>query len=245
MKECSKALARRLADSRFLRRYFRGAGLDVGGGHDPLALYAEFFPLVTSIQTWDRGDGDAQHLPGVADESYDFVHSSHCLEHLLDPFQGLASWFRVLKQGGYLVVTVPDEDLYEQGKFPSTFNADHKHTFSICKTKSWSPRSINVTALLARLGDRAAVERIELLDDTYRLSLPRYDQTATPVAECGIEFVVRKRAHGETGESWRRMPAQQPRRDVRMILNQYRSDHDQLKLNNGNMPPYTDEGEIK
>jgi len=245
MKECSKSLARRLADSRFVRRYFRGQGLDIGGGPDPLALYVEFFPLVTGIRTWDRKDGDAQDLTGVADGQYDFVHSSHCLEHLVDPRAGLRNWFRVLKPGGHLVVSVPDEDLYEQGTFPSTFNADHRHTFTICKHGSWSPVSINVVDLLAALGDSAVVERIELLDATFRHSLPRYDQSLTPVAEGGIEFVVRKREAGETGRSWRRQPAVQPDRETRLSLNQYRDDQQRLKEGNAGAPPFTNDREIK
>jgi SAM-dependent methyltransferase len=244
MKECSKALARRLGDSRFLNRYFRGEGLDIGGAPDPLALYAEFFPLVTVIRTWDRVDGDAQHLDGVPDGRYDFVHSSHCLEHLQDCRAGLRNWFRVLKPGGYLVVMVPDEDLYEQGAFPSTFNADHRHTFTIWKQASWSARSINLTDLLAGLGDQAAIERIELLDAAYRAALPRYDQSLTPVAECGIEFIVRKRRPDEDGRTWRRAPAAQPGRETRVMLNQYRADREQLKRGNSERPPFTDDGDL-
>jgi len=39
---------------------------------------------------------------------------------------------------------VPDEDLYEQGVFPSTF----KWTFTIGKAQSWCPKSINLIELL-------------------------------------------------------------------------------------------------
>ena len=191
MKECSKSIARRIRDADFLTRYFRGTGVDIGGKPDPLALYVELFPLMTSVRTWDLEDGDAQYLDGIPDGALDFVHSSHCLEHLVDPRTGLHNWFRVLKPGGHLVVTVPDEDLYEQGVFPSTFNRDHKWTFTIHKRASWSPRSINVLELLAGLDDTAQVLRVQLLTAGFRESLPRFDQTLTPVGECGIEFVVR------------------------------------------------------
>jgi len=193
MKECSKSIARRLADAAFATRYFVGAGLDIGGKPDPLALYAELFPRVASIRTWDWEDGDAQELAGVADESFDFVHSSHCLEHLRDPRAGLASWFRVLRPGGHLVVTVPDEDLYEQGVFPSTFNRDHKHTFTIYKPSSWCPASLNVVELLQTLGPAGQVIKIELLDASYRyVGVPRFDQTLTPIGESAIEIVARR-----------------------------------------------------
>src|SRR5689334_4228879 len=97
MKECGKSIPRRLHDPNFSNRYFVGAGIDVGGKPDPLSLYAELFPRITSVRTWDLEEGDAQHLAGLADGSLDFVHSSHCLEHLVDAREGLRNWFRVLK----------------------------------------------------------------------------------------------------------------------------------------------------
>ena len=126
MKECSKSIARRLADSNFIRRYFVGDGIDIGGKPDPLVLYQELFCGMKSVRTWDLEDGDAQRMSGVPDNHFDFVHSSHCLEHLIDPTAGLRAWLRVVRKGGHVIVTVPDEDLYEQGTFPSTFNRDHK-----------------------------------------------------------------------------------------------------------------------
>ena len=244
MKECSKSIARRLADAAFATRYFVGAGLDIGGKPDPLALYAELFPRVASIRTWDWEDGDAQELAGVADESFDFVHSSHCLEHLRDPRAGLASWFRVLRPGGHLVVTVPDEDLYEQGVFPSTFNRDHKHTFTIYKPSSWCPASLNVVELLQTLGPAGQVIKIELLDATYRFDLPRYDQTLTPVAECGIEFVIRRRPAREVAAKGRLPGAPPVGSEMRVHLNQYRDDVSNMKALNTQHPPFSNDGEL-
>jgi SAM-dependent methyltransferase len=244
MKECSKSIARRLADPNFLTRYFRGRGIDIGGAPDPLSLYAALFPLLKSARTWDLDDGDAQFLEGVADESFDFVHSSHCLEHLVDPCEGLHNWFRAVKQDGYLVVTVPDEDLYEQGVFPSQFNKDHKWTFSIYKEHSWSERSLNVIDLLRGLGPAADVVRIQLLNSTYRYDLPRYDQTLTPVGECGIEFVVRKRTADELAAGGRRPPVAAPSRELRIHLNQYRDDRAAMKRGNASRPPFTNDGDL-
>jgi len=192
MHETSKSLPRRLADHRFATRYFVGDGIDIGAGPDLLAQYRELFPLMRSCRSWDIGDGDAGQLASIADASLDFAHSSHCLEHLHDPALALDNWLRALKPGGHLIVLVPDEDLYEQGVFPSTFNPDHKSTFTIGKTRSWSAASINLLDLLARFTARAEVLKIERLDATYRYALPRFDQTRTPVAECAIEFILRR-----------------------------------------------------
>jgi SAM-dependent methyltransferase len=189
----SKAVMRRLGDSRYATRYFIGHGLDIGAGKDPLSQFGEFFPLMKSCRDWDRADGDAQFLHGVADNSLDFVHSSHCLEHMNDPAEALQHWLRVLKPGGHLVVLVPDEDMYEQGIFPSTWNTDHKWTFTTCKAESWCDRSINLMELLPRYRNNSYVVKLELMDAGFRfMTGGRFDQTRTIPAECGIEFIVRK-----------------------------------------------------
>lgn len=245
MKECSKSIARRLADVNFTSRYFVGNGLDLGGKPDPLALYEELFSRMDSVRTWDWEDGDAQFLESVPDNSVDFVHSSHCLEHLVDPFEGLKNWFRVLKPGGHLVVTVPDEDMYEQGIFPSTFNRDHKWTFTVFKEQSWSDRSVSVLGLLKSLGGSADTIKVEQLISTYRFNLPRYDQTLSPVGECGIEFIVRKRPASEVqaGGRWQRASTQ-PSDELRTHLNQHRNDLQTLKEANKSVPVFSDDSPL-
>ena len=188
----SRSMQRRLFDSRFATRYFVGYGLDIGGGPDSLALYAELFPLIRNVVIYDTPQGDAQYLSNVADGSFDFLFSSHCLEHVPDPREALANWVRVVRPGGHLVVAVPDEDLYEQGTWPSTFNTDHRATFTICKRNSWSPVSINLLDLIAAIADRVQPLSITTIDHGHRFKLPRFDQTLTPVAEASIEFVLRK-----------------------------------------------------
>lgn len=188
----SKATLRRVHDSRFATRYFVGQGVDIGAGPDPLSQYAEQFPGMRSCRVWDLADGDAQKMQSAADQSFDFVHSSHCLEHMHDPMEAMANWIRVVKPGGHLVIMVPDEDLYEQGVFPSTFNGDHKWTFTTHKKHSWSPRSVNVLDMLGQFSDQLQVLKVELLDAGFHHRAHRFDQTRTFTAECGIEFVVRK-----------------------------------------------------
>jgi len=206
MKECSKSIMRRMREPNFANRYFVGSGLDVGGGPDPLSLYRELFPRMRGVQTFDKEDGDAEILEAIADESMDFVHSSHTLEHMRDPAQALQNWFRAVKPGGHLIITVPDEDLYEQGQFPSTWNGDHKHTFTIWKARSWSVKSHNLTELVTALGPAAEIALLQKLDDSYRYTLPRFDQTLTPIGECGIECVVRKRPAAEIDAGGRKPP---------------------------------------
>jgi ubiquinone/menaquinone biosynthesis C-methylase UbiE len=198
MHESSKSVFHKIKDSRYATRYIVGDGIDIGAGEDTIGQYYEFFPLMKSCRGWDLPDGDAQLMESIADATFDFVHSSHCLEHMRDPKEALENWLRILKPGGHLVCLIPDEDLYEQGVFPSTFNTDHKHTFTIFKKASWSPASINLTEFLAGLSANVEIKKIELMDATFRYELnqrigvDRFDQTRTTVGECAIEFVLKK-----------------------------------------------------
>jgi SAM-dependent methyltransferase len=191
-KETSKSMVRRMYDIRFATRYFVGRGIDIGAGNDGLSNFKDFFPGIQEVRDWDWHDGDAQLMQGIEDNTYDFVHSSHCLEHLLNPYEGLSNWIRICRPGGHLVILVPDEDLYEQGQFPSTFNGDHKCTFTIFKKESWSPVSVNLMNLLASFGDQIKTLKIELLDATYRYRAPRYDQTYDDIADSAVEIILKK-----------------------------------------------------
>ena len=156
MEESAKSRARREAEG-FFDKYCRGKGIDIGSGPDP---------LTPACRAWDVKDGDAQKMEGVADESFDFVYSSHCLEHMRDPLEALLNWWRILKPGGHLIVVVPHEDLYEQGLFPSVFNSDHKTSFSISKQRSWSPVHYNLTDLVRHL-PRHDVVYMRVIDQHY------------------------------------------------------------------------------
>ena len=206
MKECSKSIMRRMHEPNFSNRYFVGKGLDIGGGPDPLGLYLELFPRMQGVKIWDKTDGNAETLDTIKNCIFDFVHSSHCLEHLDDPSQALQNWFRVLKPDGYLVIMVPDEDMYEQGEFPSTWNGDHKFTFTISKKNSWSPKSINILDLLETLDENHEIIKIQKLDASYRYNIPRFDQSLTPIGECGIEIIIRKRPEKEVKDGGRMPP---------------------------------------
>ncbi|MBU6163178.1 MAG: hypothetical protein KGO50_18860, partial [Myxococcales bacterium] len=148
--------------------------------------------------------------------------------------------------GGHLIVTVPDEDLYEQGVFPSTFNRDHKWTFTVLKPASWSEKSLNVVDLVRGLGPDAELLRVEQLGGTYRFGLPRYDQTLSPVAECAIEFIVRRRTAAEVAAKgrWQR-GSMQPDRETRLHLNQYMADMRSMKDGNRTKAPFIDDAPIQ
>ena len=191
MEETSKASLRRYRDPIYGSRYFVGSGIDIGGGLDPLGKQITKFPGIRSVRNWDLNDGDAQYLSGVDNDSFDFVYSSHCLEHMHDPVIALANWLRILKPGGYLIVSIPDEDMYEHSVWPSRFNLDHKWSFTLFKDHPALPKSINVIDLLRHFAADVEPERILKIKDSYIDGLVDVDQTLGN-AECAIEFVWRK-----------------------------------------------------
>jgi SAM-dependent methyltransferase len=197
MNETSKALIRRLQDARFANTYIKGEGIDIGAGPDPLSKYQQQFPLMTGLKVWDIPDGDAQKMEGVQDNTYDFVHSSHCLEHLNDPYEAFENWLRITKPGGHIITTIPDEDLYEQGVWPSNHNPDHKTSWTVLKESSWSPGSINVVEFLYQFRDQIEILKIELINQAFIYGVQRFDQTYHSISECAIEFIVRKRPTDE------------------------------------------------
>lgn len=197
MLEQSKAAKRRFYNGNFHNRYFNGSGIDIGGKPDPFSQYIGVFPLVKDVKIWDLEDGDAQYMKNCSDESYDFLVSSHCLEHMNDVEEALSNWIRITKPGGYMVITIPDEDMYEQEQWPSKYNDDHKWTFTIYKNKSWSTKSINLLELLIKFQHLIEIEKIEKISDFYNYNLSFVDQTLNPNIESAIEIIIQKRSNNK------------------------------------------------
>ena len=189
--ETTKARLRRATDTRYVTQYFVGTGVDIGCGEDSLGKHKDHYTNIISVRAWDLPDGDAQYMAGVEDNTFDFVHSSHCLEHLRDPHEGFSNWIRICRPGGYVVVSIPEEDLYEQGVWPSRYNHDHKTSWTIAKTASWSPVSISLIPFLYGFVDQVQIVKIELIDHRYDYAVKDVDQTRG-LAESAIEFIVRK-----------------------------------------------------
>lgn len=167
------------------KKYIAGGKkiLDIGCGKDKIT------PDATG---WDKEQGNGQFLVGLDDESFDVVFSSHFVEHLADPLEGILNQWRVLRPGGYLIFLVPDEDLYEQGIWPPIFNDDHKYSWTISKTKSWCPSSKNLINLLRYLPDHK-IWSMRIVDEGYDYDTTQiFDQTLESPAEAAIEVIVQK-----------------------------------------------------
>ena len=124
--------------------YIRGEGLELGALNNPLPVsplaqvryvdfataeaVAEQFPG-HAVKTPDIVD-DAVTLTTVKDCSQDFVIACHILEHLEDPIGAIKTWFRVLKPGGVLFMSIPDRrftfDFYRKLTPLEHLIADHE-----------------------------------------------------------------------------------------------------------------------
>lgn len=97
--------------------FCRGNGLDIGGFDDWSLTGA------TSINILDTSLYDAFKLP---EKIYDYIFSSHCLEHLNDYVSALKYWTEHIKWGGVLFLYLPHPDMeYWQ---PQN-NRKHLHQF--------------------------------------------------------------------------------------------------------------------
>ncbi len=114
--------------------YTRGLGLDIGCGatkgfphwlgvdnrKDTALFNIEMNP---DIQCPDASD-----LKFLASSQYDFVFSSHLLEHIENHEKALKEWWRIIKSGGHLCLYLPHKDYYPNMGTDGA-NPDHKHDF--------------------------------------------------------------------------------------------------------------------
>lgn len=112
--------------------YALGFGLDVACG--PWKVFRNAIGLDGNNYATQDGRGpslvtDCRSLPFFGTEAFDYVFSSHFLEHVEHPEAALREWWRVVKVGGYLILYLPHRDLYPRMGQPGA-NPDHKHDFA-------------------------------------------------------------------------------------------------------------------
>lgn len=175
--ETAKSHARRVRE-KFFEKYCQGEGLDIGYGADIIDF---------SASGWDLRNGDAQYLAGIEDESFDYVYSSHCLEHMYDVRIALKNWFRVVRKGGYLLLAIPHRDLYEKkNQLPSLWNGDHKHMFLIGRAEP--PDTLDICEEIRESISNYDIKYIKACDEGHTITNPLVHSDG----EYQIEVVIQK-----------------------------------------------------
>lgn len=54
---------------------------------------------------------DAVNISLLENETYDFCFSSHCLEHIANPLKAVIEWLRIVKEGGYIIMILPEKSV--------------------------------------------------------------------------------------------------------------------------------------
>lgn len=175
--ETFKAKNRRTRE-RFFKIYCKGIGLDIGYGGDLIH---------SNANGWDLENGDAQLLRSIQDNTYNFVYSSHTLEHLERPDIAITNWWRVLKKNGYLILYIPHRDLFEKRKrLPSRFNTDHKYFFLLKKDEF--PDTIGIIPFIKRNLTNYKIIYARICSNDYKyISLLKKSE-----GEYSIEIVLKK-----------------------------------------------------
>lgn len=111
-------------ESKLAHQYCLGKGIEIGGSaHNPFALNTLNIDYSDSRETSFKKDeillcgrvlpvdivAAGDYLP-LADESQDFVVTSHVLEHFANPINTLLEWDRVIRPMGIIFMIVPHKE---------------------------------------------------------------------------------------------------------------------------------------
>jgi autotransporter strand-loop-strand O-heptosyltransferase len=101
-----------------LSKFCLGYGIDIGMGGDKIVPHAIGIDLPSPYTNVGMDaiqlGGDGRNLKWFADETLDFVYSSHLLEDFINTGEVLSEWARVLKKDGLLILLLPDEQVYRK-----------------------------------------------------------------------------------------------------------------------------------
>lgn len=195
MKETSKASQRRLDDDSIdWYSIFKGVVLDVGSGDDPLSQ--NDWPDAAVIP-FDTPQGDANKIDEYYKEDFfDCVHGSQVMEHMRAAGDFFTRCLKITKPGGWVIMTIPDYDLYEHQAFPSKYNGDHKSTWSLWRrTRDGKGYHVHVPTFVKRLRELGHAANCRLITTNYDYMDQDVDQTFNydDGVECFIEIVCQKK----------------------------------------------------
>ncbi len=176
-KETSVAKNRMIKEN-FFDLYCTGKGIDIGYGGDP---------ITDNCETWDIENGDAHYINKHISKKFNYIYSSHLLEHLENPQLALTNWWKILDNNGFLILYVPDRDLYEKKKkLPSRFSLDHKYFFTI--NEDDPPDTLGLTSLIDKCISNYQIVYAKVCSEGCTIKDPNIHSNG----EYSIEMVIKK-----------------------------------------------------
>lgn len=115
----------------------KGKGLDIGCGGKKISpetigvdliargdMIGGFGGMAEASEADVKASGDNLHM--FDDDSIDYVVARHNIEHYANPIKALREWIRVLKPGGKIGISTPDDTRLDGMRLDKT----HKHSFN-------------------------------------------------------------------------------------------------------------------
>ncbi len=115
--------------------YCQGYGCDIGFGGDKIKKencagidYASPYAYTGRDKVDIACDVMNEKIP-VANDTFDYVYTSHLIEDFKDTKQALEEFIRILKPGANLILVFPDQKIYEEycSKTGQYLNTHHIH----------------------------------------------------------------------------------------------------------------------
>lgn len=142
--------------------FFNHKVLDFGGARGPISPNADICDIRKNDCT--GRDVKYQALDGVPNESYEYVWSSHTLEHIEDIVSTLLGLRDKLEPGGKLILHLPAYtcERWRADSFPTI---GHRHTFCLSADRddAWGCKYLVAIDILA--SQYFTVERAEMCGD--------------------------------------------------------------------------------
>jgi len=138
-------------------KYCKGCGIDLGCGDEKICQ--EALGIDAGMDIIHKGVKEWRDLSVVNikrkvfdlilfnSNSFDYVYSSHFLEHLEDPQCMIEEMVRVVIPGGFVVIYLPDRVLY------TTPNVEHRHMWILEEFLPLLPDSLEVVETIAKHED--------------------------------------------------------------------------------------------
>lgn len=160
--EAIRALAPEPVLPGLIQRYCVGRGIEVGAGPNPYTdpSRTEYLDKHTDNAHGTRSADMVADAAGIPrpDGSFDYLLSSHCLEHHPDTIRTLNEWARVLKPRGILFLILPHADRTFDRHREKTTLEHHLEDFATLQGREDRSHVAECEAGMRKLEDLAETE---------------------------------------------------------------------------------------